>query len=296
MSDETGIFEDLIGRSGAKAVLRSALRSGEVDVLLTGEPGSGKSVALLCIEEHVDGARKIDSSGVSRSELREILLNDPPILMLDELDDARKGVYDGLSEPMEDRRVTKAVQGQNVDVEIRTQFFGASNHKDQLPAHIADRFQSVHFPEYSYDEFVDVCGELLPRIVSWVDDSKDARTVSKAVHEILDSKNVRDARDVARLAGSPEKAHDISRALRDPEAEVESEPLRPSDIAACNPKPDENGDCPPSGPISDVSIPPTKDPRDVLDNDTVARIEDSLESAGREPTKANVRKAVNKAS
>lgn len=301
MSDETGIFEDLIGRSGAKAVLRAALRSGEVDVLLTGEPGSGKSVALLCIEENVPGSRKIDSSGVSRAELREILVDDPPILMLDELDDARKGVYDGLSEPMEDRRVTKAVMGNEIDVQIRTQFFAASNHEDSLPAHIRDRFQAVHFPEYTHEEFVEVCSKLLPRIVGWVADSKDARAVSEAVHDALGSKNVRDARDVARLAGGADRAHGIARALQDPEADVYSEPTTPDDVAALNgdvggvvstpdSPPDEDTD---SGPFGGVSIPPGADPREELRGEVVDKIESALEQSGREPTDEAIRSVVN---
>lgn len=290
MSEDAGIFEDLIGRSGAKAILRSALRSGEVDVLLTGEPGSGKSVALLCIEESVPGARKIDSSGVSRAELREILVDDPPILMLDELDDARKGVYDGLSEPMEDRRVTKAVMGNEIDVDIRTQFFAASNHEDQLPAHIQDRFQTVHFPEYTYGEFAEVCSKLLPRIVDWMEVSEDAERMAEAVHDVLDSKNVRDARDVARLSGCPERAHGIARALQDPEADVDSEPTTLDDVAVLNRSPCED---PHDGPFDGVSIPPGSDPREELPGEVVDKVKSALKQSGRDPTDEAIRSVVN---
>lgn len=288
--EETGIFSDLIGRSGAKAILRAALRGGEVDVLLCGEPGSGKSVALLCIEENVPGSRKLDSSGVSKSKLRDVLSSDPPIVLLDELDDARDGVYEAISEPLEDRRVTKAVQGNEMDVEIRTQFFAASNSTDPLPSHIEDRFQIVWFPEYSDGEFVDVCETLLPRITEWLEAAEDARLVAEAVMRELGSKDVRDARDVARLSGARERIESIAQALNDPEADVESDPITVSEIAACNVESEAKGVKPN---LSGPEVPSGEDPREYYPDDVVTRVESTLEGSGRRPTQGNVRSLIN---
>lgn len=290
MPNDEPIFGDLIGRSGAKAILRSALRTGEVDVLLSGKPGSGKSVALLCIEESVPGSRKADASSVSRAKLRDILSSDPPIILLDEIDDARPGVYEALSEPVEDRRVTKSVTGNEIDMEIRTQFFAASNATEPIPEHIVDRFQVVDFPEYTPTEFVLVCSGLLPKVVSWVESSEDARIVSEACLAQLDTKDVRTARDLARLAGCRERVEGIARAMQDPEANVESDPITPKEVAVLNEEPHEDAD---TGPFGGVSIPPGEDPREALPDEVIERIESALEQSGRRPTDKEIRSVVN---
>jgi len=51
---QEGVFSALIGHDGAKAILRSALRRGDIHIMLTGPPASGKSVALLAVEEAID--------------------------------------------------------------------------------------------------------------------------------------------------------------------------------------------------------------------------------------------------
>lgn len=228
--DERGIFSDLIGHSGAKAILRAAVRSGDVHILLSGEPGSGKSVALLALEEYVDGAVFKDARGFTETQLRSEISENPQMLLLDEFDDMKRDAYSALSMPMEQNRVTKDTAHNSFDVEVTTQFFAACNDPDDLPKHTADRFQTVHFDEYSLDEYREVCGKLLPRIIDWVDSEQEGRMVASIVHDTIGSKNVRTARDVAKLAGEMESIAPISKALDDPKADVRSVPITPDEV------------------------------------------------------------------
>lgn len=225
-----GILSALIGHDGAKAILRAALRQGGVHVLLEGPPASGKSVALLAIEEHVPGAAYKDAAGFTEVQLRETLARDYNVLCLDEIDAMRTGTYEALSTPMEHGRVTKDTAHDQYDVEIETQLFAACNDESDLPAHTASRFRTISFDEYSHEEFVDVCAVLLPDSVEWVESAETARHIAEAVYEAVGSRDPRDARDAARLAGERGRVADMAKALADPTADVDSVPITPEEI------------------------------------------------------------------
>lgn len=231
-----GILSPLVGHDGAKAIIRSALRRGDVDILLSGAPASGKSVVLLAIEEAVPGAKYVDARGVSERKLRDILSEDPPILLLDEIDNMDPDPFTALNTAMEQGRVTKAVTGDEYDVEISTQFFGATNAMEPIPDDVADRFVSVEFDPYTRDEFVEVCERLLPEQVGWVgehDSPRDAAgQIARTVWDQTQSNSPRTARDAARLADSPGRVEAIVAAMNDPKADVTSDPIRPDEIAA----------------------------------------------------------------
>lgn len=224
MTDE-GILSALIGHDGAKAVLRAALRQGDVHVLLEGPPASGKSVALLAIEEHVPGAKYRDAAGFTEVQLRETLAQDHLVLCLDEIDAMRNGAFEALSTPMEHGRVTKDTAHEQYDVEVETQLFAACNDADDMPAHTASRFRTITFEEYDHEEFVAVCMKLLPESVEWVGSEEDAKFIAEAVYDAIASRDPRDARDAARLAGQLDRIEDMAKALEDPTADVESVPI-----------------------------------------------------------------------
>lgn len=228
----SGVFDALIGLDGAKAILRAALRSGDVHILLEGPPASGKSAALTAIEEHIPNTKYADAAGYTEVQLREQFAADPAILCLDEIDAMRNGAYEAMSMPMEQQRVTKNTARSQYDVEISTQVIAACNSATDLPAHTADRFRTVTMPEYTVDEYVEVCAILLPRIVSWVDTPDEAREVAHSVYDAIGSRSPRDARDVAKLAGQPNNVASIAEALEDPTAVVESDPITPDEITA----------------------------------------------------------------
>lgn len=225
-----GIFEDLIARDGAKKVLRAALRDGRVDLLLTGPPASGKSVVLTALEEAADHAYYVDASGVTKAKLRDILAQDYDVLLLDEIDDMRSDAYTALTQALEQRRVTKAVQGNEIDVEISTQILAASNDVASIPDHIDSRFIQVKFPEYTRDELLDVCSTLMPRAVDWIESEGAAEAAAAAAVHELETSDVRTVRDVLRLAGGQHAVEDIAKSIQDADADVSSDALSPDEI------------------------------------------------------------------
>lgn len=230
MSKDNGVLSPLVGRKGAKAVIRKALRAGDVHLCFTGPPECGKSVALTAIEDAFDGAVYRDSSDVTKSKLKDILADDPPVLLLEEIDDMSYDAAKALSTALEQGRVTKTNQRKSYDEDISTQVFAAANEFSSLPGHIQTRFGDIHFPQYDRDEFIEVCGELLPRSVSWIDGPEAGRAAAEAVAEQRGRLSVRAAKRICTLSSSLSDVPAVSRALEDAEADVNSQPITADEL------------------------------------------------------------------
>jgi len=104
---ENDVFSGVVGHGGAKAFIGAALRKGETHVLLHGPPASGKSVMMTALEDNMPEGVVVyrDSKQITPSRLREVLREDPPILILDEIDALDNDAYDVLSIPMEHGRL-----------------------------------------------------------------------------------------------------------------------------------------------------------------------------------------------
>lgn len=225
-----GVLANLVGHDGAKAIIRGAIRARDVHLLLEGPPASGKSVAMLALEEHVPGALYRDASGFSGAELRETLARDPPILLLDEIDDMNKSAYPALTTALENARVQKSTVTRSFDVAITTQVIGACNDRSDLPGELRSRLQFVVFEAYTPEEFDQVAGRVLASHVDWVDNARLARAIGARVRERIPEADIRTARDVAKLAGDFDHVDDIIAALLDSKAEVMSTPLTPAEL------------------------------------------------------------------
>lgn len=226
---QDGIFSALIGHDGAKAILRSALRRGDIHLMLTGPPASGKSVALLAIEEAIGGASYEDARGFTERKLRDKLSENPPALLLDEFDNMQTDAFKALNLSLEQGRVTKNVTGDAYDTEIDTQVFVACNYPEKLDADVRDRFVEVEFDPYSREEFIEVCSVLLPEQVEWVREAANSAQIGTMIGEVVwdetDSRSPRTARDAARLADSASRVEPIVKAMQDSKADVDSEPV-----------------------------------------------------------------------
>ena len=233
-SDPEGIFDHLVGHDGAKAILRNALRGGDVHIMLTGPPASGKSVALLAIEEAIEGAKYIESHGLSERKLRDTLSEDPPALLLDEFDDMKRDAFKALNTALEQGRVIKNVTGDSYDREINTQVFVACNNSDKVQSDILDRFVQVDFKPHSKWEFTQVCMEWLPQQVDWigkvVDGDRIAALIAEDVWKETENPSIRTALYAAKLANSLSEAQNMVTAMQDSKADIDSDPITPEEL------------------------------------------------------------------
>lgn len=280
-SESQGIFSSLIGHGGAKAVLRAAIRQGGVHIMLEGPPASGKSVALLCIEEYVPGAHYKGARGFTERELRDQFARNPEILLLDELDAAKNDAYEAMSMPMEQGRVTKDTNHEQYDKDVDVQVFAAVNDASDLPAHTASRFRTLTFEEYTHDEFVDVCERLLVEAVEWVATGEDARYIAEKVYNSIGSRDPRDARDAARLAGQLDQVDTMAEAIADPKADVESVPITEAEIKRIRGGGSAQDAYQSSNPMDGGGIPPTEWEQEACDHLTQSENADQARQFGR---------------
>lgn len=228
--ERDGIFSNVVGHSGAKAVCRNALRRGDVHVMLQGPPASGKSTMLSAIEQNVPGTIYRDCKRFTGTRIQSVLKEDPPILLLDEFDALGQDDYDVLSNPLEHGRVTEDTDREQYDIEIGTQVVAAANHTAHVPDNIMSRFRVVPFEGYEEDEALEVCERMLPENVEWIEAEEQAREVAEIVNETIDTHDPREVRDVARLSSSIEEVEHMSMAITDADAEVDSDPLDPTEV------------------------------------------------------------------
>lgn len=227
---EKDIFRDIYGHHGARAFLGAALRDGDTHVLLEGPPGSGKSVFLLALEENVPGTLYRDGDQITAASLRDALKEDPPILLIDEIDALDTEAYDVLSLPLEHGRLVRDSARESYDVEVDTQVIAACNHADELPEHIANRFQKQEFEEYGEGEFLELCEHMLVSEIEWIDSESKARQAAEKIYEITGEADPRSTRDIARMSRSIDEIGTLATAMNDPDADVEVQPLFPGEV------------------------------------------------------------------
>lgn len=232
-SDTEDVFAAIHGHQDVKLVLRRALTGGDTHVLLVGPPGCGKSLFLEELEERVPGCLLRDVKNLSPAKLRARFAEDHPILLLDELDKfKRSSDYDVMNMPLEHGRVQKDTAHETYDIEIGTQVVATANHKDSIPDQIVSRFKIVELEKYTVGEYLDVCEHMLVEDdqSAWIDDGETARDLAKMVHEVTDSTDPRNARDIARDSTDMDSAKDLTKALGGVEIDKEVS-LSPDEVA-----------------------------------------------------------------
>ena len=128
------------------------------------------------------------------------MLEEPTILIIDELDKMDKDDMSVLLSLMESGLVTKKVHDQEIRLRLDTRVYAACNYVHKLPKELRSRFLILSFRPYTREEFLKVSIPLL------VDREGVDENLAKYIAESLVSftRDVRDAIKVARLAKSKE--------------------------------------------------------------------------------------------
>ncbi len=192
-------FDDIVGYDDIKTLISESLRLGvRVHYLLLGPPGSAKTLFLLGVER-LSGSAYVLGSRMSRSGLSGYLMDARPrILLVDEIDKLPARDLAPLLSLAESGRVVELLNRRRVEVDLDTVVFAAANSVKRIPVELLSRFQVLEFPEYTRDEFIEVCKRVLVRHEGL--SVLEAGQVAVRVLDELRSKDVRMAVRVARLA------------------------------------------------------------------------------------------------
>lgn len=194
------LFAHVYDRDEAKFSLMAALRAkAPVHILLEGDPASGKSDLLECVAR-LPHARYAVGGMMTTSGLVEYLLERPStrIVVIDELEKARREDYAALYSLMQSGRVPRLIHGKIEEVYRRVWVFAACNDSAPLPEALKSRFVIVKCRPYSSAELRDV-----NRIIASREGHGQARATEIAERVAARSSDPRVARDVARMASDP---------------------------------------------------------------------------------------------
>lgn len=205
-----GLFDSVEDREECKLILEKAIKSPRpVNVLMVGDPASGKSELLRCCAT-MPGTRYAVGGMTTSAGLVEYLLQrkqTTKIILIDELDKAKDtGDYAALYELMESGQVPVMMHGKTEVVRWRGRIFAAANSADRLPEALVDRFVVINLPPYTSDQLRVINRRIVER----------EGLSTKRANEIAEmaagrSQSPRDARDIARLAGEDGDLEPIAR-------------------------------------------------------------------------------------
>jgi len=201
------LFDVIEGYDDVKKWIKKGLKAERnIHFLLVGEPATAKSLFLLELERI--GGIRITAGTTTKVGLRDLLLDKPKLLLIDEIDkidDPRD--LSALLTWMEEGKITVVKHLVRREEKIdKCMVVGACNSIDRLPKELLSRFMIFHFKEYSDEEFLKVVVNVLKKL-----ENKDEEFAKYVAFKLLamGKKDVRDAIKIARLCDSKEDVDDI---------------------------------------------------------------------------------------
>jgi len=193
----------VVGFDDVKDAISRAIESRRrIHFLLEGPPACAKSIMLEGVRSAVPSAYIVFGSRTSAAGLSEVLFeHQPQILLMDEADKMRSECFSVLLGLMESGEILETKSKKTRGIKLETVVIGACNSSKKFPPEFLSRFAlHVNFPQYSREEFIDVCRGFLSKAENCPPDV--AATIGTLVHD-YGLGDVRKARGVWQLMTAP---------------------------------------------------------------------------------------------
>lgn len=202
-SIEDKFFSNIVGYSDIKKLLLKSIMSKEpMSILLTGPPGSSKTAFLLEMLNSLDDAFFIDATSVTSAGMIDYLFkHDTKYLLIDEIDKMKSKDQAALLNVMETGIICETkLNGKTRRKKLNLWIFATSNNADKLSNALRSRFMELFLKEYSLEEFTNIIRILLKKRFRL--DENMSEKIAHAVWNVLESKDIRDAINIAKLTKS----------------------------------------------------------------------------------------------
>lgn len=156
----------VVGFDDIKEAIAQAVESRRrINFMLEGPPACAKSLMLEGVRSAVPGAYISFGSRTSAAGLSEALFeHQPTVLLMDEADKMHNDCYSILLGLMESGEILETKSRKTRGIKLETMVIAACNSSAKMPKEFLSRFAlHVYFPNYSRDEFIDVCNGFLSR-------------------------------------------------------------------------------------------------------------------------------------
>ena len=182
--------------------------------LLVGDPATGKTSYVQCLEKHLTNTVYVAGESARRGGFVERVLEGYKrygkafILMIDEVDKLDSDAVKTLHNLMEGV-LDVAVSGKQTTVKgMRVMVIATSNRPDKIPESIMSRFgEPLVFKAYDKDEFVEVSVRVLK------DEGLDEKLASKIAVKLANM-GIRDPRVARQIGRIVESEEDVDRAIK----------------------------------------------------------------------------------
>ena len=154
-------FDDIKER-----IAKSIESKKKINFLLQGPSACGKSLLMEAVRSSVPSSYIVFGSRTSASGLSDVLFEQQPsVLLMDEADKMHHDVYSVMLGLMEGGEILETKSKKTRGIKLETIVIAACNGSDKMPREFLSRFAlHVRFPEYTRDEFINVCKGFLSRV------------------------------------------------------------------------------------------------------------------------------------
>ncbi|HEX2471439.1 MAG TPA: ATP-binding protein [Nitrososphaera sp.] len=206
------LFESIVGYSDVKRLFQLSLSSEKpVHLLLVGPPASAKTLFMVECMRLERSYFTLGSHSTKSGMIDYLFDKRPRYLIVDEIEHMPMKDQTALLSLMETGILAETKFQKTRNTHLKTWVFATSNATDRMLTPLLSRFVVLHFKQYSFGSFREVCAHILGREGVTPD---VATAIAEAVWTKLKSKDIRDCIKIGRLAKTKEDVEWIAQTLR----------------------------------------------------------------------------------
>jgi replication-associated recombination protein RarA len=206
------LFESIVGYSDIKRLFQLSLSSEKpVHMLLVGPPASAKTLFMVECMRLERSYFTLGSHSTKSGMIDYLFDKRPRYLIVDEIEHMSMKDQTALLSLMETGILAETKFQKTRNTHLKTWVFATSNATDRMLTPLLSRFVVLHFKQYSFGSFQEVCAHILGREGVTPD---IAIAIAEAVWTKLKSKDIRDCIKIGRLAKTKEDVEWITQTLR----------------------------------------------------------------------------------
>ena len=206
------LFESIVGYSDIKRLFQMSLSSDKpVHILLVGPPASAKTLFMLECMKLERSHFTLGSHSTKSGMIDYLFEKRPRYLIIDEIEHMPMKDQTALLSLMETGIVSEMKFQKTRNTQLKTWIFATSNGTERMLTPLLSRFVVLHFKQYTFGSFQEVCTHILGREGVTVD---VAMAIAEAAWMKLKSKDIRDCIKLGRLAKTKEDVEWIAHTLK----------------------------------------------------------------------------------
>src|ERR671914_590787 len=206
------LFDSIVGYSDVKRLFQLSLSSEKpVHLLLVGPPASAKTLFMMECMKLERSYFTLGSHSTKSGMLDYLFDKRPRYLIIDEIEHMPMKDQTALLSLMETGILAETKFQKTRNTHLKTWVYATSNSTERMLTPLLSRFVVLHFKQYSFGSFREVCAHILGREGVTPD---VAAAIAEAVWTKLKSKDIRDCIKIGRLAKTKEDVEWIAQTLR----------------------------------------------------------------------------------